>query len=131
MDTDDIGITLVAASDDAPLESNAYQKELSDFVAELRAHNIRYSPQFRTMDAAGGISPGWYTGAFAIAKETLPIVLGLLVVWIQSRKGRKVRIKNREMEVEAPTVRELRKILRSVNQRKKKQVTKRASRKKS
>ena len=59
-----------------------------------------------SIDAVGG-----YTGEIAVLAQTLgPVLTGVLGAWLQSKAGRKVRLKDGDIEVEAGTVEEVEKL---------------------
>ena len=121
MNLDDIRIILVPASDDTSLESDEYQKVLRDFREELRAIGVKYSPQVRVMDAAGGAAPAIYTGALAIAMTAFPVVGKVLVAWIKSRNGRRVKAKVGDINIEASNAQDVEELLRLALRWKKKE----------
>jgi len=77
-----VWITLIGAPDELLLESSAYQEEIRDFAKALRERGLRVSPEIRNIDAAAaGDSHAIYTGAFALAKDALALIVPLLLGW--------------------------------------------------
>jgi hypothetical protein len=95
---------------------------LRDFEQALRANGFTPAVQIRTLDAAAGLSPSTYTGAFELVERALPVLALLLGGWLQSRATRKVRLKFDDVEAEAQTVKEVKKLLKLATRQRKKSV---------
>ncbi|PRE09674.1 hypothetical protein C6P78_27665 [Burkholderia multivorans] len=64
-----------------------------------------------TLDAVDAV--GGYTGEIAVLIQAVsPVLTGILGAWLQSKAGRKVRLKIGDIEVEAGTVQEAEQLLR-------------------
>jgi hypothetical protein len=113
-----IRLRLIPAPDDLPLSSREYQKELADFAKSLREQGIQFSDRafaFDALDAAGGQS-----GEFTLVVTTIAsFITGAAAVtgaWLHAKGGRKVHVKYGDVEADAPTVKELEKALRLVEE---------------
>jgi hypothetical protein len=101
---------LVNASDDSPTFSAAGQVILRSVVTAFKENKIEIDAPFMTLDSADAV--GGYTGEIAVLATAFgPILTGILGAWLQSRTGRKVRLKDGDIEIEAQTVEEIRKLL--------------------
>lgn len=100
-----VRIYLVNAPHDPPTFSSEYQADLRNVIAALRANKIQADAAFMTMDSAG--NAGGYIGEIAVLATAFgPVLTGILAAWLQSKVGRKVRLKDGDIEVEARTVQE-------------------------
>jgi len=115
----DLRLILVPAADDAPLSSREYQQALSDFVAALRALNVEVVSRAYAFDALEG--GGGLSGQFTVIAATLAPVItgaaGFAGAWFQAKYGRKIRVKFGDIEIEAPTLEELKEALRLIEQK--------------
>lgn len=102
-------LSLIGAPDDGDEQNEAYQNELRRIERGLRDTGAQIAPQaiFRKNASASAI----LTGDFLIVVQTLGPAFTYLGVWIQSRLGRKVRIKIGDIEVEAATAQEAERLL--------------------
>lgn len=111
---------LVNASDDAPTFSTDGQVVLRSVMAALTENKIEADAPFMTLDSADAV--GGYTGEVAVLVQAFgPVLAGILGAWLQSKAGRKVRLKDGDIEVEANTVEEVGKLLDMAAERRAKQ----------
>ncbi|MFT4508972.1 hypothetical protein [Caballeronia sp. 15711] len=93
---------LVNAPDDPPTFSDEGQVALRGVVSALRENHIDADTPFMTLDAIDAV--GGYTGEIAVfLKDLSPLLAGIVGAWVQSKVGRKVRLKDGDIEVEAST----------------------------
>ena len=103
-------LSAIGAADDADEQSEAYQRELRQLEQGLRDTGAQIAPQALMRKNMGGSA--LLTGDFLIVVQTLgPAAFTFLGVWIQSRLGRKVRIKIGDIEVEAASAKEAERLL--------------------
>jgi hypothetical protein len=108
----DVYITLVPSSDEGDIKAPLLQSDMVEFENGLRAASIECSPVVGFQKSTG--TEPWLIGQFVF--NVLPYfsgVLPLLGIWVQARYGRKVRIKVGDIEVEATSVDEVRKLLKA------------------
>jgi hypothetical protein len=111
-------LVLVPSPDDEPVFSAEYQKILSDFYGALKLEGVEASARMRAFDAAGAVSG--LTGEFiltitALASVVTPIAT-LTGAWLHARLGRKVRLKIGDVEAEAQTVEDVKRLLDQAEQ---------------
>ncbi|WP_146122225.1 hypothetical protein [Burkholderia multivorans] len=108
---DKVRFYLLSAPDDPPIFSADGQSILRTVVAALRENRIDADTPFMTLDAVDAV--GGYTGEIAVLIQAVsPVLTGILGAWLQSKAGRKVRLKIGDIEVEAGTVQEAEQLLR-------------------
>jgi hypothetical protein len=101
---------LVNAPDDPPTFSAEGQVNLRSVIVALEENKIEADAPFMAVDSVDAVSG--YTGEIAVlAKAFGPALIGILVAWLQSKAGRKVRYKDGDIEVEARTVEEAAKLI--------------------
>jgi hypothetical protein len=114
MDAPELDLTFIPASDDPPLKSPAYQAELQRFEQSLNSHGLEVSYTMEVRESWTSepiLAP--YLGSFTIKLVGTigpPLIAGI-AGWLHGRSGRKVRIKVGELEVEAPTMKEVEELL--------------------
>nr|WP_057929968.1 hypothetical protein [Burkholderia ambifaria] len=96
---------LVNAVDEPPTFSVEGQAALRGVVSALRENGIKADTPVMALDSAEAV--GGYTGEIAVLLHAVsPVLTGILGAWVQSKVGRKVRLKVGDIEVEARTVEE-------------------------
>ena len=101
------------ALDEPPTFSADGQSALRKVVSALRESHIDAETPFMTLDSADAV--GGYTGEIAVLIQAVsPLLTGILGAWLQSKAGRKVRLKVGDIEVEARTVEEADQLLQRV-----------------
>jgi len=101
-------VTLIPASDDPPLRSQEYQRELREFVDSLQAGGFKVSVTIELIEAAAGGAPPTYLGDFAVMIKTgAGALVAVILAWLHARRGRKVRLKTKEFDASAQTVKEV------------------------
>jgi hypothetical protein len=101
---------LARASDEPPTFSTEGQVDLRSVITALRENKIEADAPFMTLDSVDAV--GGYTGEIAVLANAFgPLLTGILGAWLQSKAGRKVRLKDGDIEVEARTVEEAGKLL--------------------
>lgn len=106
-------LSVARAPSDADESSDAFQRELRQLEQGLRGAGVQIAPRALVRKSAGG--GALLTGDFLVAAQTLgPAAFTFLGVWIQSRLGRKARIKMGDVEVEATTSKEAERLLERV-----------------
>jgi hypothetical protein len=113
METEQIDIVLVRASDDPKESSPEYQAELHAFSSALSAGGITYSQTTMTFGAieAQSFPVGVFT--IALAPEASAQAAIIVADWLRGRVTRKVRVKVGDVFVEGSTVEEIERILRA------------------
>jgi hypothetical protein len=135
MQTERIHIFLIAAPDDAPINSSEYQEQLHAFLSSLKSHGLHPGIRIQTMDAAWEPGPLGFQTAKLVGEFGVPIVKGLagvltaaIGVWLHAKYGRKVRLevkKDGGIKAEAQTVEEVKTLVKLAEKHAaKKQVTK-------
>ena len=116
-----VKIYLGNASDEPPTISTEGQANLRSVIAALEEGKIEADAPFMTLDSVDAV--GGYTGEIAILASAFgPVLTGILGAWLQSKAGRKVRLKDGDIEVEARTVQEAGELLKmAAEQRTKRQ----------
>jgi hypothetical protein len=117
MEPPELELRLIAAGDDSPLRSPAYQQDLREFERSLGSRGLKVSSAIAisesgSPDTLAFIVPT-YLGDFSIKLAgiigtALATVIG---AWLHAKYGRKVRVKVGEIEAEAQTVEEVKKLL--------------------
>lgn len=101
---------LLNAPDDPPIFSEAGQVPLRTVMAAFKENRIEVDAPFMTLDSIDAM--GGYTGEIAVLASAFgPVLAGILGAWLQSKAGRKVRLKDGDIEIEAPTVEDVGKLL--------------------
>jgi hypothetical protein len=104
-------LILIAAPDDPPIPSAGYQGELKTFMQSLSAHGIEFRARVSLMESASG--GGFNLGEFFIALKTVGPPLAVAIgVWLRTKYGRKVKLKSKDVAVEASSVEEVEKLLK-------------------
>jgi hypothetical protein len=111
MNTEKIGIELVAAEADPPLRSNEYQTGLQEVASALRATGAGVS--FRVFMQEAVDAQSFLLGGFTVENlKNAGLVLGPIIgAWLQAHYGRRVRLKVGDIEAEARNVAELGQLL--------------------
>ncbi len=99
-----VKLYLVSAPDDPPTFSTEYQTEMRQVIAALHANKVEADAPFMTMDSVD--ATGGYIGEIVVPLVTAfaPVFTGIMGAWVQSRFGRKFRLKDGDIEVEAPSL---------------------------
>lgn len=115
----ELTITLIPSSDDPPKHTKEYQAELGTLEKEMRGQGIEFSSRAFLMESAsgGGFSLGEF---YAIVKTVSPLLTVSLGAWLHKRYGRKVKLKFKDVQIEATTVEEVEKLIKLVKEREKK-----------
>jgi hypothetical protein len=115
----ELSIVLIPSPDDPPKHSKEYQTELSTFAQEMRAHGIDFSTRAVLMESAsgGGFSLGEF---FAVLKTVSPALAVTVGAWLQKKYGRKVKLKYKDVEIEATTVEDVERLIKLIEERQKK-----------
>lgn len=101
---------LLNASDDPPTFSAEGQVPLRTVMAAFKENEIEVDTPFMTLDSVDVV--GGYTGEIAVLANAFgPVLVGILGAWLQSKTGRKVRLKDGDVEIEAQTVEDVGKLL--------------------
>jgi hypothetical protein len=96
---------LVSGEEDPPTFTFEGQSAIREVISALKANKIEADMPFMVMDSVEATSG--YTGEIAVLIQAVsPILTGILAAWLQSKAGRKVRLKVGDIEVEARTVEE-------------------------
>jgi len=100
---------LVKATDEPPPFSAQGQVDLRDVIAAFKENKIEVDAPFMTLDSVDAV--GGYTGEIAVLANAFgPVLTGILGAWLQSKAGRKVRLKDGDIEVEAQTSHEVKEL---------------------
>lgn len=107
----EIWVSLRLAPGEPTVRELESQGRLLRLYEGLQAAGITRQHQMFFRDAAGG--PSDLVGQFVvpIAQIVIPVLGGVLVVWLKGRVGRKVRLKIGDVEAEATTPEEVEKLL--------------------
>lgn len=108
-----VKIHLVSAPDEPPTFSVQGQQNLQGVIAALKANEIEAETPVMALDSADAV--GGYTGQITVLIQALAPALAVAVgAWLQSKAGRKVRIKDGDIEVEAATVEDVTKLHKQI-----------------
>jgi hypothetical protein len=114
----ELAITLIPSPDDPPKHEQEYQAELGTLAKEMRGQGIDFSSRAFLMESASG--GGFTLGEFyAVVKTVSPAFAGLIGVWLQKKYGRKVKLKYKDVQIEATTVDDVEKLIKLVREREK------------
>lgn len=116
MKADELSLTLVPSSDEPSISSPSTQAEFRSFLDALHQHSMEANPHAIVRKSGG---EGWsFFGEFSIPIATAVVsALGLVIAaWFQGRAGRKVQIKIGDVEAEAGTSKEVKKLLQHVQE---------------
>lgn len=98
------------APDEPPTFSEGGQSALWPVATALREHHIDADMPVMALDSVD--AHGGYTGEIVVLLQAVgPVLTGILGAWLQSKVGRKVRLKVGDVEVEAKTVKEVDQLL--------------------
>lgn len=113
-------ISLIPAADDPPLKAPAYQAELQKFEQSLTSKGIIVEEYSICLREGWSAEPSTttYLGDFAIkVLGTIgPPIIAAIAGWLHGRAGRKVHLKVGEIEVDAPTIKEVEVLLARVQE---------------
>jgi hypothetical protein len=100
-------IRLVPEAEEPPVFSHDFQAEFRSAKASLSENGVQVEAPFMALDAADAVSG--YAGELLIPFiQFVGPAVGLVVgAWLQSKAGRKVRIKIGDVEIEATTKKSL------------------------
>lgn len=105
-----VKIHLENASNEPPTFSVQGQASLQDVIASLKKNKIEADAPIMALDSVDAV--GGHTGEIAVLATAFgPVLTGILVAWLQAKAGRKVRLKDGDIEVEARTIEEVGKLL--------------------
>jgi len=111
----DINLVLVPAIDDPPLRGDLCQSEIRAFVDLLRRSGVELSgtgPELRGVwspEPVGAILSADFAIKFA-ATIVPPLITGI-AGWLHGRNGRRVHLRVKDVEVDAPSIAEVERLL--------------------
>jgi hypothetical protein len=107
VDQEQVTFILCAAPSDPHVSTQEFQTGLGDIAAALHASNIKYSQRIQMFDSVD--VPGYGIGQYTLAYAAIaaPIFSAALVAWLAGRAGRKLKIKVRDIELEANSPEEI------------------------
>jgi len=118
-DQRELSVILVPSPDDPPKPSKEYQAELSAFAQSMRSQGIDFSSRAVMMESASG--GGFTLGEFLVVVKTIsPVLTALVGAWLHAKFGRKVKLKYKDIQVEAATVEDVERLIKLVLERGKK-----------
>ena len=102
----DIQISLLPAPDDPHHLTPGYQQELRGFEQAFRSEGLPIAAVPALAKMQGG---PFLSGEFVlkVAEKIGPPLIAGIAAWLHGRSGRKVRLKVGDIEVEAPTMKEV------------------------
>jgi len=103
-------IELRPAPEEGPRSNAEHQKALGDFAETMRSHGVEVIPRYYVHDAVGG--GGGLSGEFTVITTALTVLGTVLGAWLNSRYGRKAKLKIGDVEAEAQTVEEVEKLIK-------------------
>jgi|GEM_PF-6111662 len=103
----DFEFDLIRSRDDAPPFSREYQQELAGYATQFGPH----SQTAFTMDSVDGGGGPLGEFAFGSYSELIKAVGAVAVGYIAARAGRKVKVKSKDLEVEARNPEEVKALL--------------------
>jgi hypothetical protein len=109
-------IELDGAPDDPATSNPAYQQELGALLHSLRSNGIGVSARY---DALDGVNRGsGLSGTFVVTIPSLGSRFGALIgAWLDSRYGRRAKLRVGEIEAEADSAKELIKLAKDFQKR--------------
>ena len=113
MGREQIQIKLQRGTDDPRENDPTFQAELRQLSDSFRATGVEFTQRARAFDAVGAV--GYTLAEFAvktIAPSAISAASAVLVMWVQARNGRKVRVKIGDVEAEGRSVAEIEDLLK-------------------
>lgn len=107
----EICLSLMLAPDESTVRSPESREQLRRLYEGLQAAGVTEQHKMFFRDAAGGPADLLAHFVVPIVKIVVPVLGGVLGGWLQSRAGRKVRLKIGDLEAEAKTLDEVEKLL--------------------
>jgi len=109
-------LTLVSAPGDESKDRD-YQLGLTELAAALRAGGVRVSPEISPREGTVLDAPSLGVFDIKVALGVAAPLCTALDVWLQAQYGRKVRLRvgEKEIEAEAPTIKQIEKLLDLAN----------------
>lgn len=116
---DSISIILIPSPDDPPKQSEEYQSGISALEKSMRSEEIAFtSSRYLIESTSGG---GFALGEFLVAaKSVAPLLSGLFGAWLRGKFGRRVKLKYKDLQIEATTVEDVEKLFALVAKHRKK-----------
>ncbi len=110
MSAKQLTITLIPADGEPHYKEPERQATIKGFEASIKKTGAKVAPEVLMQKAVGGGE--WLTGLFImdLVKEAAPYATSFLV-YLAAVKGRKIRVKKGELEIEAGSAKEVEKIL--------------------
>jgi hypothetical protein len=117
MDASSLNLTLIPAPDELSLRSEACQKDVRAFAQFLSTQGIQFSNSSFDVREAWSPEPvsAVYLGDFTvklIATIVPPLITGL-AGWLHGRNARRVHLKVGDIQVDAPSIAEVERLLAS------------------
>jgi hypothetical protein len=111
METGELEIELMRGGVDPQVHEPAYQVELQKFKDQLNEAGIQYKQRAIAFDSVD--AHGYPIGEFALEflKTYAPVISAVLAAWITAKYGRRVRVKFRDIEVEARSAEEVERLV--------------------
>jgi hypothetical protein len=110
-----ISISLIRAADDSSLRAPAYQAELRTFEQSLTSEGVIVEEYSLHLREGWSLEPGTttYLGDFTVRVlgKVGPPIIAAIAGWLHGRSGRKVHLKVGDIEVDAPTIKEVETLL--------------------
>jgi hypothetical protein len=119
MNQNDVRIMLQRTSDDPTVNAPEFQKQLRDVSKSLHSANVKYTVRGMTFDSVDALGFQLPEFVVTLAPGAIGAVAGICGAWVQTRYGRKVRLKIGDVEAEGRSVDEIASLLqRAVDFRK-------------
>lgn len=107
---DKVRFYLLRASDEPPTFTRGGQSAIGEVASALHENHIDVDMPVMALDSAEAV--GGYTGEIAVLIQAIsPVLTGILGAWLQSKVGRRVRLKIEDIEAEASTVQEVEQLI--------------------
>lgn len=113
MDAACLTLVLVTAPDEPPLSSEACQSEIRTLAESLRAHGVEPSNDALNLREAWSPDTLQLGGEFTVKliSAIVPPLITALAGWLHGRNGRRVHLKVDDIEVDAPSIGEVERLL--------------------
>jgi hypothetical protein len=117
---EELSVIMIPAPNDPPKPSKEYQAELRLFTQSMRAQGIEYRSRDYLVEVTSGV--GFALGEFLVVAKALstPALAGLVGAWLRGKYGRKVKLKYKDLQVEATTVEDVERLVKLIQEREKK-----------
>ncbi|HUN25392.1 MAG TPA: hypothetical protein VMU67_03720 [Steroidobacteraceae bacterium] len=111
-----VGLRLLPAPDDPPINSPEFQRTLGEFTDTLSSTGITFQQRSAVFDSA--TADGYHLAEYAlqVSRVAIPTLGAVLIAWIRSRARRSVTVKLADIFITARTAEEVGDLLQSIEE---------------